>query len=121
MIHNLRVFDVRRVEDPEFLAMKLTQQTWCLCTGWLIGSKYLFLNDSFSEDGAQEYAAMLRKPLPGKRNNWLQIETITFSWMEIPDAAKMIRRILDGEFDELSNFGEYELFLNHNEPCIHCA
>ena len=55
MIHTKRRWYVSPVENTETLAEKLTQHSWTLCTGFALQGT-LFLNDSTSEDGAQEYA-----------------------------------------------------------------
>lgn len=71
---------------PEELAEKLTGSTWTLCTGFELEG-VLFLNDSFSEDSAQEYAVI-------KAGH--QVESITFSWCDRPQAERHIRTILAG-------------------------
>ena len=59
-----------------------------------IGAGYLFANDATCEDGAQEYAAL--KPAG---DHYVQIESLTFSWMTQERALNIIRRVLAGEFD----------------------
>jgi hypothetical protein len=56
---------------------------------------YLFLNDATSADGAQEYAVI--RPLPN--GEYLQIESITFSWCRAQQALDYIRQVLAGEYD----------------------
>jgi hypothetical protein len=97
VIHQRRLFSVGLIGSPEELAEKLTNHTWTLCTGFEIGD-YLFLNDSFSEDGAQEFAA-IKKPTD-KGRPFVQVETITFSWCDQPKALDYIRRTMSGEFDD---------------------
>ena len=70
MIHDKRVFMVNEVATVAELAENVTQHTWTLCTAFQLGDLF-FLNDSFSEDGAQEYAVV---------RDGRQIESITFSW-----------------------------------------
>ena len=55
MFHNKRVWCVSPVASAEELARKLTETTWCCCTAFALGD-YLWLNDSTSPDGAQEFA-----------------------------------------------------------------
>lgn len=69
MMHKNRVFRVATVESAEDLARKLTDMTWTPCSGFELEG-LLFLNDSFSRDGAGEWAVF---------RDGEQIETITFS------------------------------------------
>lgn len=71
MINVKRIWGVVDIDTAEELAEKLTKCTWTLCSGFHY-SGYLFLNDSFSEDGAQEYGIV--KELTKK-----QVESVTFS------------------------------------------
>ena len=57
MLHRKRSWSIAPVDDAEALAEKLTQSTWCGCNGFRLG-KYLFVNDSTSPDGAQEYGVL---------------------------------------------------------------
>ena len=86
MIHHNRTFHITEVYTAVDLAEKLTDHTWTLCTGFRLGD-LLFLNDSFSEDTAQEYAVI--------RDN-RQIETITFSWIKQERALELIQWLTDG-------------------------
>jgi hypothetical protein len=85
------------VATSQELADMLTQRTFTLCSGFFVAGHdaYLFLNDATSEDGAGEYGACKR--LGDER--FVQIESITFSWMDAPRALEMIRQILAGECD----------------------
>ena len=76
-MHENRVWCVSEVATAEELVRLLTETTWCCCTGFQIGS-YLFLNDSTSPDGAQEYAVCKRLDDGGL----IQIESITFGWCD---------------------------------------
>lgn len=49
----------------------LLTHTWTLCTGFRAPNGDLWLNDSLSEDGAQEYAVI---------RHGRQIESVTVSW-----------------------------------------
>ena len=77
MMHNNRVWCVSPVETAEELADKLTQYSWCCCTGFELDD-YLWLNDATGPDGAQEYA-VVRKPTGDGPHFW-QVESITASW-----------------------------------------
>jgi hypothetical protein len=61
-------YDVASIDE---LVENFTQYTWTLCTAFAL-QDLIFFNDSFSEDGAQEYAVVRAGQ---------QIESITVSWM----------------------------------------
>lgn len=87
---------IDEVEDAEELARLLTARTWALCTGFELGG-YLFLNDSTSEDSAQEYAVVKRPAAPG--GPFVQVESITFGWCSPAQALEYVRAALAGEMD----------------------
>lgn len=95
-MHKRRVWCVTPKDAPEELARLLSQTTWTTCTGFELAG-YLFLNDSTSEDGAQEYAVVKRPTDPGGR--FVQVESITFGWCDVATTFDYVRRILAGEFD----------------------
>lgn len=97
MMHKKRVFSVADITSPEELAAKLTAMTWTLCTGFRMQG-YLFLNDSTSEDGAQEYAVVRVADIPGSDHR--QVESITFGWCDLDNALRYIREALAGDYDE---------------------
>jgi len=74
MIHNDRIFGVDQISNIESLALILFHYTWANCAGYQLG-QYLFLNDSFGPDGAQEYAVFR---ISG--DQFIQIESITVDW-----------------------------------------
>lgn len=76
MLHQHRRFGVITVQSVGELVENLTEHTWTLCTGFSLQG-LLFLNDSFSEDGAQEYAVV---------RDGRQIESLTVSWMSRAEA-----------------------------------
>ena len=86
MMHKARRFCVVAVDSAETLAEKLTQHDWCGCAGFKLGG-LLFLNDSTSADGAQEYAVVVESTL-------IQVESITFGWMKQDDAQECIKRLI---------------------------
>lgn len=115
MMHKNRAYVVSPINSPEDLADKLTKYDWCGCNGFQLGD-YLFLNDSTSVDGAQEYAIV-------KKSTMVQIESITFSWLEYTDVLRYINKILNGFFDG-ENFGEIEnkiQSLVEHKTCHLCA
>ncbi len=91
MVHSNRVWCVDEVQSAEELAQKLVSYTWTLCTGFRY-SGYLFLNDSFSEDGAQEYGVVNERT--GK-----QVDTITVSWCSYEKLLQLVNKIAAGELD----------------------
>ena len=78
MIHESRRFHLVVVDSVGQLVDDFKKYTWTLCTGFSLQG-FLFLNDSFSEDGAQEYAVV---------RDGQQIESITVSWMSRAELHK---------------------------------
>ena len=87
MFHSKRTYRVIECNDVDELA-KMLGESQCLCTGYKCQG-VLFLNDSTSEDGAQEYAIVL----PRKDGLGLQVESVTYSWIE--GQEKRVEDILD--------------------------
>ena len=93
MIHKHRTFQIAEdVTRIALLAENLTQHTWTLCTAFKLvtapdAEPLLFLNDSFSENGAQEYAVI---------RDGRQIESITFSWCSQGEAYNHIAYLVRG-------------------------
>ena len=85
MIHNDRIFGVEQISNIESLAHILFHYTWANCAGYLL-ERYLFLNDSFSPDGAQEYAVFRFSD-----DQFIQIESITVSWCH---SAELLEALL---------------------------
>jgi hypothetical protein len=91
MIHHQRVFGVTVIDDLAALVEQLTDRTWTLCTCFAY-HELLLANDSFSEDGAQEYAVY---------KDGRQIESLTVSWMTRESLAEVIQDLLSGAYEEL--------------------
>lgn len=91
MIHNREWF-VAQYDDVSEVADRLTSSTWTLCSGFQIGD-VLLLNDSFSEDGGQEYAVI--RALPD--GTFKQIESVTVSWLDSPSLCEHIEGFLSGQ------------------------
>ncbi len=120
MLHKNRVFRVvnrashgNLITTPNELAHILYDHTWCLCSGFQI-DHLVFLNDSTSPDGAQEYAVF---DIFAKK----QIESLTVSWYD--NVYK-----LEKEISSLLKSNEHHILhrdmpsLNHPEgSCMHCA
>ena len=118
MLHHTRIWTIATVETTELLAEQLTQYSWCCCNGFRLG-EYLFVNDATGPDGAQEYAA-----LKSCGDHYVQIESLTFSWMNNERALDIIRRVLAGEFDD-EHYGvvparRLQTPAEHGR-CHHCA
>ena len=97
MMHDQRRWSLSEAASPEALAAMLTGRTWTLCSGFFVDGHpdTLFLNDATHEDGAGEYAVVRRRA----DGTFLQVESITFSWSDVPSAARMIREALAGAYD----------------------
>lgn len=89
MLHSNRWHRVAVVDDLPELAEKVTQRTWTLCSGFRYRN-LLFLNDAFSEDGAQEYAVV--RLVDGHPPT--QVESYTCSWMKPEDFVRYVERAL---------------------------
>src|SRR5437016_466529 len=99
MMHKRRQWGVGPVANAEELARKLTESTWCLCTGFYVQGheEILFLNDSTHEDGAGEWAVCRGKigsPV------FTQLESITFSWCDFPTAFRLVQQAITGQMDD---------------------
>ncbi len=96
MMHTNRRWVVSPVVSTEELARMLTERAWTLCSGFYVeGHPYLFLNDATHEDGAGEFGIVKTV----ESSEWLQVESITFSWCSLADAERHIKAALAGEFD----------------------
>lgn len=112
MIHGKRKFSITDVGTAGELATDLTQHTWTLCTGFRHGG-YLFLNDSFGPDGAQEYAVI-------RESDGVQVESITFSWCDEGKAREYIEAIVAGTLGK--PFGDkFEVRQHEGGSCHNCA
>jgi hypothetical protein len=83
MWHKHREWTVKTHSDIEALLDQLTEFTSTPCTGFRYAG-FLFLNDSFGPDGAQEYGVI-------HEADWLQVESLTVSWM----TKERLRAVLD--------------------------
>ena len=107
MVHRRRIYNIAKIESVEELAKAVTESVWTLCTGFELGG-HLFLNDSFTEDSAQEYAVV---------KDGRQVESITFGWCDRDRAAQHIRDILAGQQVDM---GSASPRLNHGQDCPLC-
>lgn len=98
MLYADRVWCVSELESAEELAKSLAETTWCCCQAFQIAGypRYIWLNDSTSPDGAQEYAVCRL----GLANGDLrQLESITFGWCEFDKSLQHIHQTLRGDDD----------------------
>jgi hypothetical protein len=120
MFHSNRRWCIAKVDSAEELAKKLAETTWCCCTGFELDG-YLWLNDSTSPDGAQEFAVL---KLNGPNAKPVQIESITFGWCEYARSLEYIKHTLAGLDDQNSFRRDVEPILETPEThgrCGHCA
>lgn len=121
MFHKKRTWCVTSAGTSEDVARLLTQTTWTLCTAIELRG-YLFLNDSTSEDGAQEFAVVKVPDQAGGQH--VQVESITFGWCNYDRALGYIQRALAGEFDAYDFARAVEPQLEsaaEHGRCRHCA
>lgn len=97
MMHKSRRWCVTQAESFEQLAHNLTEHTWTKCTGFELAG-YLFLNDSTSADGAQEYAVVRRPTEEGEP--FMQVESVTFGWCSMEEALAHVLVAIRGKFDD---------------------
>lgn len=98
MFHADRIWCIAEVASAEELARALTETTWCCCQAFIVSGnpRYIWLNDSTSPDGAQEYAVCRIGLAQGDIR---QLESITFGWCDIDKTLQFIRQTLNGEDD----------------------
>jgi hypothetical protein len=96
MMHKTRRWVIAPIASIEELARMLTQRTWTLCSGFYVEAhpETIFLNDATHEDGAAEFGAARRLG-----TEWIQVESITFSWIDEHKAAEYVRSAIAGKFD----------------------
>ncbi|MFH0989874.1 MAG: hypothetical protein V1799_07655 [bacterium] len=120
---NLRVYRVKKYDELDELVADLYRCTsWTLCTGFECNG-LLLLNDSFSEDGAQEFGVIIPDE---DRKNGTQVESITVSWCKPGKFKKIFEECFEYKKDiSKAPFRRRErLLLFHGEKsgwCGHCA
>jgi len=113
-----RIYCLTGVPTVEDLADKLLTATWCLCTAFRLDGHddTLFLNDSTSPDGIQEYAVV--RHIEGA---WYQVESISFGWIDNPEkAARHIATAISGGYDAHKQDPEALRFHGPQQPCDSC-
>lgn len=84
MLFDRRHFQYVWAKSLGDLVQDLTERSWTLCQAFRFGPLYL-LNDSISENSAQEWAVVLK--------DGRQIESLTASWMKYPELEKELRKL----------------------------
>lgn len=117
MFETKRTYTIKKVDAAYQLADWLTQMTWCGCNGFEYNG-YLFLNDSTSPDGAQEYA--IYRILNNGQHK--KTESVTFGWMSYQEAVTWIKTRLtkDDAFPTI-NATVINLDDNPAHRCFMCA
>lgn len=124
MVHKSRKFSVC-LSTPEETAEKLVNHSWTLCSAFYVNvpgetDRGIYLvNDSFSEDSAQEYAVFRANPGSAELE---QIESLTVSWYESPE--KLLATILDllNNPARAEHMGRTNIKTHsRGEYCSHCA
>src|SRR6266487_5036272 len=110
MMHHHRRFVVTVVSSMEDLTEKLIEHTWTLCTCFEYQG-LLLANDSFSEDGAQEYAVY-------KEDS--EIESLTVSWMTRARLQQIIESLLRGEYEAYGPVAPLHTELASQHSCSLC-
>lgn len=111
MLHRSRRWSLTLVASSHELATKLTEHTWTTCTGFECNG-WLFLNDSTSADGAQEYAVVRRD----SDGNARQYESVTFGWMTRAQAERWLSDWFSGNTPPLGEERGAVLIL-HGHGC----
>lgn len=123
MLHADRIWVVSDVESVEKLAHDLTLMTWCCCQAFRVVQhpRYVWVNDSTSPDGIQEFA-LVRIGLA--KGSFQQLETVTFGWLDEKQATKLIKAAINGDFDNSDWAREVRPILQtpqEHGTCCHCA
>lgn len=122
-MHRRRCWGVGPVATARDLAKKLTQQTWTLCTGFYVQGHegYLFLCDATHEDAAAEYAIVRGRV---GSSEYVQLESVTFSWCSESRALEFIQQAITGQMDQSEFATPMTLHvetLDHHQRCHLCA
>ena len=123
MLHADRIWVLAEVTSAEELAINLTENTWCLCQAFTVKEhpRYVWLNDSISEDATQEWAVIRLGLANGDKT---QIESITFSWCDRSKAKDFINETLTGKDDNNQFARQVKATIQsseEHESCQHCA
>lgn len=129
MFFEKRLQQIYKCESVDELVEKLIEYTWTLCTVFQLDD-LLFVNDSSSEDGAQEYAVLKiipHDPMFGDgptRNgirlvNGKKIESLTVSWMKPDRLREIVEDLL--EDSDADFYGLASIHVHGDmDPCFNC-
>lgn len=124
MVHDTRPFNIGSIATlPEAARELIRVRSWVLCQGFEVSVapdvSWLLLNDSLSEDGAQEYAICLRTAEGIK-----QVDSYTVSWATEQELTEFL---LKAEADRQAGtlaflYGQVAPLRPHPSPsCSRCA
>ena len=82
MIHKDRVFNIKTCSADEMIADFQHTRSWTLCSGWQVGDT-LYLNDAFSEDGAQDCLLDGRAVVRVNADTAVQFDSVTFGSLRV--------------------------------------
>ena len=119
-----RTYNIKPCTADEMLSDLVHTKTWTLCTGWRVGDT-LYLNDSTSESGAQEYAVLRVQPGVGCLVVE-QFESVTFSWMTLEEIEETINQtwnanIETGNYAELRKWFGNTIFVQDHHDTLPCC
>ena len=124
MLHDDRIWCLGEVDSVEKLASELTAITWCPCQAFRIKDvpEYLWLNDSTSPDGAQEFAVVR---IDSETDSMTQVESLTVSWMDYDELLAVMPATLRNQHDAENGWGRLvsptiQSPQEHGR-CQHCA
>ena len=109
MLHKNRRHRIVPIATAEELSEKLTEYTWTTCSGFAWAGM-LFLNDSTSADGAQEYTVI---------RDGHEIESITFGWCNRWKAFGYLLDLAQGRLGD--DYGPRTIREHEAGSCYACA
>jgi hypothetical protein len=116
MLHDERVWGEPVEVTLDEFAEKVTGTTWTNCTAWKVGD-FVFVNDAFGGDGAQEYAVLVCED-----GQWFQVESWTCSWMDARSLREHFARLPNSEFHQpVSPIFEKHGYGTYRGPMSCCA
>lgn len=130
MMHHDRRFNVTGA-TIEQVAQSLRARTYTLCTGFRLsmgaepsagdGHDYVILNDSFGEDGAQEYAVIrVLEHLGQDTYRGVMTDSLTVSWIGNDERlAELLRRATAPGAPAYG--APFLLTMQRDAPYPHCA
>jgi hypothetical protein len=123
VVHKNRRFSIKTVKSIQELANLLYKYvSLTKCSGFKLpapsGRTYYFLNDSFSEDGAQEYAVY---ETSREDPNFAYVESVTISWMTKDEFIKWFQNFDSEEKHDVFSHDYLALDIEVPHKCHLCA